>query len=428
MSEVREGFKMTELGEIPVEWKIETLDSVLDVRDGTHDSPKYINSGIPFLTSKNLRNGKLDLTEVNYISEKDHRHFSSRSFVENGDILFGMIGTVGNPVIVNLPFEVSIKNVALLKFASSNLNNKFVLEYLNSVFVNEQFRRLSNGGVQKFIALGVIRKLKIIIPTKDEQQKIASIFSTVDAQIDETEQSIVKTKELKKGLMQQLLTKGIGHTEFKQTELGEIPVGWNIETLGSVCSKIQDGNYGAKYPKSDEMLEEGIPFLTSKVLGKYGGIQIDLINFISEEKHKELKKAHLALNDVLLTNRGASVGAIAYVTKEIAHGNIGPQLTLLRSDSEIISSEFLYQLMKSSIVQSQMQGLDSGSAMKFFGIEETKKFKVVLPNIEEQQRIAQILSTVDNQIEIYEQEKAKYEELKKGLMQQLLTGRIRVKC
>ena len=222
---------------LPDEWSAVRLADISDVRDGTHDSPKYLESGIPFITSKNLKNGKLDFTTCNFISEEDHRKFSERSNVENGDIIFGMIGTLGSPVIVDTDFEFSIKNVALIKFNNTQLFNQYMKYLLDSTLVQREFERISDGGVQKFISLSTIRSLQIPIPPLKEQQKIAEILSSVDAAIEKTEQVIVKTEEVKKGLMQQLLTKGNGHTEFKQTELGEI-VGHLNKKLESESIKL----------------------------------------------------------------------------------------------------------------------------------------------------------------------------------------------
>jgi type I restriction enzyme S subunit len=86
--------------EIPESWEWIRFGEYLDVRDGTHDTPKYVEKGYPFVTSKNLSHGRIDFTNVNYISESDHLLFSKRSFVEDGDILFAMIGSIGNPVLV----------------------------------------------------------------------------------------------------------------------------------------------------------------------------------------------------------------------------------------------------------------------------------------------------------------------------------------
>lgn len=199
-------FNKTEIGDIPEEWEVVSLSEITDVRDGTHDSPKYLEAGIPFITSKNLKENKIDFSDVNFISEEDHIRFSQRSNVENGDILFGMIGTIGNPVIVNKEFEFSIKNVALIKFNKSSINNKYILNLLKSTIIENQFLKLSNGGVQKFIALSMIRELKIPVPKVEEQERIASILSELDKKIEEYENKKQKLEELKKGLMQELLT------------------------------------------------------------------------------------------------------------------------------------------------------------------------------------------------------------------------------
>jgi type I restriction enzyme S subunit len=141
-------FKNTKIGEIPIDWEAVKLNDVCDVRDGTHDSPKYIEDGIPFITSKNLTNNGLDFSKTKYISEKDYLKFSTRSNAEMGDILFGMIGTIGNPIIINTNAKFSIKNVALLKLKlATNLNGTFTLNVLKTKLVNKQFYQASNGGV-----------------------------------------------------------------------------------------------------------------------------------------------------------------------------------------------------------------------------------------------------------------------------------------
>lgn len=214
---------------------------------------------------------------------------------------------------------------------------------------------------------------------------------------------------------------------YKQTEVGIIPEDWKLESLGDICTKIQDGNYGGDYPKAYEFISHGVPFLTSKTIGKDGYLQEKKIDFISQEKHAQLKKAHIKLNDVLFTNRGASVGAIGFVDKRIDGGNIGPQLTLLRADEQIISSDYLFQVMKSAIVQKQISSQDSGSAMNFFGIKDTKKFLLVIPtNKNEQRVIAEALSDVDGLIAGLDQLIAKKRDVKTAVMQQLLTGEKRL--
>ena len=213
---------------------------------------------------------------------------------------------------------------------------------------------------------------------------------------------------------------------YKKTEICNIPEDWLIQKFKDCCIKIQDGNYGAFYPKSNEFLSYGIPFLTSKVLGKSGRINYDKIDYISEEKHLELKKAQLKLDDVLLTNRGGSVGAVALVNAIIQHGNIGPQLTLLRVNG-CVKSNYLYQYMKSNLFQNQISEIDSGSAMNFFGIKATENFQIPFPpSLDEQQKIATALSDTDALISELEKLIEKKQAIKTATMQQLLTGKTRL--
>ena len=203
---------------------------------------------------------------------------------------------------------------------------------------------------------------------------------------------------------------------------GEFDQEWTSGSLATICNKIQDGNYGAEYPKSDELLELGIPFLTSKALGGSGIINVSKIDYISKAKHASLKKAQLQLDDVLFTNRGSNVGVISYVDERIAHGNIGPQLTLLRAN-DLVTPKFLKAYLQTRLFQKQVASQDSGSAMNFFGIKTTSKFKVSVPQITEQQKIASFLSKVDEKIGLLSEKKDKLTEYKRGVMQQLFNGK-----
>jgi len=202
-------FKKTDLGEIPEEWTLIELGKLCDVRDGTHDSPKYISEGVPLITSKNLTNGKLDFSSAKLISREDYSNIEKRSSVDDGDIMFGMIGTIGNPVLIKKDREFAIKNVALIKFYGkdkSQISNYFLIQYLKSSLTNAQFSQELSGSTQKFISLNTIRKMFITVPDQREQKKIAEILSAVDDKIDIYKQIKRKLTELKKGLMQDLLS------------------------------------------------------------------------------------------------------------------------------------------------------------------------------------------------------------------------------
>ena len=158
----------------PKGWDIAPLSQLSDVRDGTHDSPKYVQIGYPLVTSKNLRNGNIDLSEVNYISKEDYEQINQRSKVDKGDIIMPMIGTVGNPVLVEDDPNFAIKNVALIKFTQSSVSNLYILYLLRSHYFSYLIRRINRGGTQKFIALGDIRAFPIPVPNKAAQDKFSA--------------------------------------------------------------------------------------------------------------------------------------------------------------------------------------------------------------------------------------------------------------
>ena len=189
------------------DWEERKLGDFSDVRDGTHASPKYISEGHPMVTSKNLTHSGLDMTDVSFLTDEDFDEINKRSKVSIGDILFGMIGTIGNPVIVYRD-DFAIKNVALIKEKSSNpIINKWLLQYLKSPSFNRFIQKENAGGTQKFIALGLIRDMNLRVPKKEEQQKIGSFFKHLDDTIALHQRKLDLLKEQKKGYLQKMFAK-----------------------------------------------------------------------------------------------------------------------------------------------------------------------------------------------------------------------------
>ncbi len=156
-------------------WDLVSLQQVCDVRDGTHESPKYVAEGYPFITSKNLINGEIDFSTATFISKVDFEKYNFRSNVEDGDLLMGMIGTIGNPVVVKKDREFAIKNVALIKFSKdSPINNHFLKFYFESDAFKKLVIEKSSGSTQKFISLSFIRSLPIPIPPMGKQLEIVN--------------------------------------------------------------------------------------------------------------------------------------------------------------------------------------------------------------------------------------------------------------
>ena len=156
--------------EIPENWCWSKMGICLDVRDGTHDTPEYVSDGIPLVTSKNLCNGKIDFSTAKFISLEDHITISQRSRVEDGDIMYAMIGSIGNPVLYNGNAEFSIKNMALFKKISNGLDMEYVYWFL--YLTQDTMKKFASGGVQSFVSLGYLRNYWIPVPPIQEQQRI----------------------------------------------------------------------------------------------------------------------------------------------------------------------------------------------------------------------------------------------------------------
>ncbi len=195
-------FKDEDGNEFP-KWEKKKLGVVCDVRDGTHDSPKYVDDGFPFITSKNLlKDGTIDFVNVSFITEDVYNKVNQRSKVNINDILFGMIGTIGNPVLVKSD-GFAIKNVALIK-EKKEMKNFFLIHFLKGDAINQQFFEQNTGGTQKFLSLSIVRDLMIEVPCIDEQIKIANFLSALDEKINHCQLQIEKTVLYKKGLLQKM--------------------------------------------------------------------------------------------------------------------------------------------------------------------------------------------------------------------------------
>jgi type I restriction enzyme S subunit len=185
--------------ELPKNWECVRFQEVFDVRDGTHDTPKYCDSGFPLITSKNLYSGILDFSNIRYISEEDHYKIKERSGVDRGDILFAMIGSIGNPVIVETDNDFSIKNVALFKPYSHQLCEMYyLLKYLLKASVD--MREQASGAVQSFISLGVMRNYVFYMPPLAEQHRIVAKVDELMAICDQLKAGITSANQLQQKL------------------------------------------------------------------------------------------------------------------------------------------------------------------------------------------------------------------------------------
>ena len=223
---------------IPSSWTWLTLQDYLDVRDGTHDTPKYIEKGYPLITSKNISSGKLDFTDVKYISKKDHESISIRSKVEFGDILFAMIGSIGNPVLVDTYQEFSVKNVALFKPYQREITNiRYVLKYL--IYITDHLKANAQGAVQSFVSLNVLRNTPIPIPPLDEQQRIVTKVDELMQLCDQLEQQQNLSSEAHDQLVDTFLSVLTNSTDVDEFQQNWQRISENFDLLFTTVYSIE---------------------------------------------------------------------------------------------------------------------------------------------------------------------------------------------
>ncbi len=186
-------------------WVEKKLGEIYDVRDGTHDSPKYQSKGYALITSKNLKRDGLNFDKIKYISEKDYLKINERSAVHQSDILFAMIGTIGNPIVVEVEPDFAIKNVALFKVPNEH-DSYFLKYYLQSDYVMSKMQSEAKGTTQKFVGLGYLRSFSIAVPPLQVQQEIVAKINTLEAETKRLE-AIYQKKlndlaELKQSILQ----------------------------------------------------------------------------------------------------------------------------------------------------------------------------------------------------------------------------------
>ena len=417
--EVREGYKMTELGEIPNEWEVCRIDDLCKVNSKSLNSKTEPNLVVNYIDIESVSTGKINNIKQMIFSQAPSR---ARRVVKKNDVI---MSTVRPYLKAFVKVKSSLNNlVCSTGFAvlevNEGVNSEFVYQSILSNYFIEQIKNKMVGSNYPAVNSDDVKESKLILPSIQEQEKIAEILSTVDEQIENTEKLIQKNQELKKGLMQQLLTKGIGHKEFKETELGEIPKEWEVKKIGEISDFCSNGFVGTATPYYSE---KGTFYLMSNNVREN---KIDTRNMIKvNDKFVSLYPRSKIYKDDMLTVQSGHIGTSCVVTQEYDNCNCHA-LIITRFKKRFVDSNFISYYLNSDKGKDRLSSIFVGSTIKHINVKDLVKFFVPVPEIYEQRKIVSILSSLDGKIEQYRNKKEKLEEMKKGLMQQLLKGKIRV--
>ena len=319
---------------------------------------------------------------------------------------------------VDFPFKVKSSAIKILKAKGKDVDLRFVYEKMKSI-------NFPTGSHKRFY-ISQYQNMKVLMPPFAEQQRISGILGAVDEDIAKTQAVIETTEKLKRGLMQKLFTQGISHTKFKETKIGDVPEDWDVVAIKNAQIELIDGDRGVNYPSlSDFTSCRHCLFLNNKNIKNDQFVFSD-VQFVSREKDEKLRKGKLQRFDVVLTTRG-TVGNVAFYDKSVTFENIriNSGMILLRA-FEGISPNYLYHLMKSPFMKKKYASVVSGSAQPQLPIRSLEQIFIPIPPEDEQEKIAEISQSIDEKISINKKLKEKLTLLKKGLMQDLLSGRVRV--
>jgi len=409
----------------PMDWEIVSISSIADIEGGKRLPRGHkltdTNTLFPYIRIVDFKNMSADKKNIKYINPSTKEIIANYT-ISSKDVYLTIAGTVGLAGLI--PIELDGANLTENAVKICNLRDvikEYLAYVLNFSFIKKQISAFIGKAQQPKLAIFRIKKIKIPLPKIKEQEKIAEILLNMDKTINEVSNAIKKAENLKKGLMQKLLTRGIGHKEFKYTEIGKIPDNWQIEKIENIFNI-----FGGTTPSTSvkEFWNGNINWVTPSDLNKL----LQNIYLIQTEKkitEEAVKKYSLNIfneNNILLSTR-ASIGLVA-INKFPVTINQGMTALIPKNKSTISPYYFMYYF---SWIKKYLNQLAAGSTFREISKSTIRNINVCLPEFKEQEKIAEILSATDERVQLLKEKKQKLESVKVGLMNDLLIGRKRVK-
>ena len=366
------------LYKLPDGWEWMQLGEALDVRDGTHDSPKYVESGFPLVTSKNITGKGLDVQNVKYISKEDFDAINKRSKVDVGDILFAMIGTIGFPTVITDEPNYAIKNVALFKKRQDDQNMDFFKYFLESPYAIESMLAQAKGAAQKFVGLKVLRSFNVPLPPKVEQKRIVekldALLTRIDTAIEHLQESVT--------LADALYASTINEQMMQAIELA------GLSTVEKHIEQIQTGT--TPPTKQPEFYENGdINWFAPSDFGDHD-ILFDSNKKLSQKAFDAGKARKFDAGTIMLVAIGATIAKIGYLEQNASSNQ---QITGMKFNSDIIPryAYYWFRFIKPEILTNA-----STATLPIINQKGIKALSFCAPNKQLQETICRKIDEVSN--------------------------------
>jgi type I restriction enzyme, S subunit len=333
--------------------------------------------------------GTLDVSDSRFVSNEfafgKWKHF----LLDEDDIIVSSSGSIGKRAWVrkqDLPLMLNTSVIRFRPIDESVIDRRYLWHYLGSNHFLEQIHRMKTGTAQVNFGPSHLKNVDIDYPNIIEQRRIAAILDKAE----QTMQSSIRSLNSKSSLITSTFIEMFGDSLTN-------PKNWKMKSLGELGLHISDGNYSAKYPKVDDFVEEGVPFLRANNLKKWSVNDKDM-RYIRTELHKNvLLKGHVKVNDILITTRG-NIGQVGIVPKRHHDSNINAQLVLLRTEGSEIHHHYLLSVLDSEGLQHQFRKLQTGTALKQLPVSKLRKAVIPVPPMDLQISFSNLFKQMDSQI------------------------------
>ena len=424
---MREGYKQTEVGVIPEDWDVSNLgEKTIKVGSGitpTGGEKVYKTEGRPFLRSQNIGWGYLILDDVAFINEETHSAFNSTE-IEQEDVFLNITGaSIGRSAVAD--DRVVGGNVNQHVCIIRNMKGQLYPRYLNYFLLSRQGQKqidsFQAGGNRQGLNFGQIRSFLIALPpTLDEQTAIASVLSDTDALIQSLDRFIEKKRLIKQGAMQELLTGKKRLPGFS----GE----WKIWTLFDLAGRKKEQFDDGDWIEAEYLTDKGVRLIQTGNIGVGRFQDKETKKYISFNSFDTLRCKRVIPGDLLICRLAEPAGR-ACIMPDLGEEKVitAVDVTIFRPDLQLAESRFLLQVFCTSDWFQKISDQCGGSTRSRIARGALGKIEIKVPLPEEQTAIAAILSDMDAEIEALEEKQDKYKAIKQGMMQELLTGRIRIR-
>ncbi len=443
LKQIPQGYKQTEVGVIPEDWNSPDLIEYIILENGYSFKSEFFSKSGPIV----LTPGNFNLKGGLYFQNRNTIYYSG-IYLKKFELLYGDMVVVmtdltptcnllGKPAFIDRPEILHNQRIGKIRIVNPILYEKFLYFFFTSDIFSKRMKSTATGSTVRHTSKKIILQTQIPLPpTKAEQEAIAGVLSDTDELIRSLERLVDKKRNVKQGAMQALLTgkkrlPGFGEGKgTKQTEVGVIPEDWEVFQISDLTPpnkkySIVDGPFGSNL-KTIHYRKSGIPIITSGYVTD-GKFYAKNYLYIDQQKFKEERRSAVEAGDIVMAKIGERCGASAILPKDHEISILSGNALKISIDKDNFNNDLISQILWSHHKSGLLDNIRSTGAQPAISMSSLKKYRIPLPPAKaEQEAIAGLLSDMDAEIEGLEQRLVKYRELKQGLMQVLLTGKVRL--